>query len=277
MTTRTWSGSKRNCKRLFRRAGDRVGSLRPAWVAQVIAGRDYLAGGQLTEADVRAFVTLARFESAYYGLFKTNLRPLASYPGVMAFLARIHALRGAAETVDREHIKQGYCSLKTLNPLGIVPVGLALKTGANRAAQKQNHDTKCTARLATEQQIHQAGQARSPRSGKPSVSSLSTATSATWPGVNPLVSMRSSGYPGVLFMTGRQSQSTKQPSLFVAHGAPDLILSDVPARSFLEETGPRLAKTAQSEYDVIGLCASTHKEGLRPVIFARWAYSCFWP
>ena len=86
-------------------------------------GRAYLAGDRFTEADVRLFVTLVRFDAAYHGLFKCNLRRIADYPSLSAYQARILALPGIRETVSIDHIKRGYYSIKALNPTGIVPVG----------------------------------------------------------------------------------------------------------------------------------------------------------
>ncbi len=88
-------------------------------------GRDWLVGGQLTEADVRLFVTLIRFDAAYYGLFKTNLKRIADYPHLQAFTKRMLAVPGVAETVSITHIKAGYYSIKALNPNGIIPEGPA--------------------------------------------------------------------------------------------------------------------------------------------------------
>ena len=95
------------------------------FIEQQLEGHDYLVGDQLTEADVRAFVTLVRFDLAYYGLFKTNLKRLRDYPNIRAYLQRIYNLPGIAETVNPEHIKAGYYSIRALNPSGIVPVGPA--------------------------------------------------------------------------------------------------------------------------------------------------------
>jgi putative glutathione S-transferase len=86
-------------------------------------GRQWLHGARFTETDIRAFVTLARFDAAYHGLFKCNLRRVADYPALSAYLARVHRLPGVAETVSIDHIKRGYYSIKSLNPNGIVPVG----------------------------------------------------------------------------------------------------------------------------------------------------------
>jgi putative glutathione S-transferase len=84
---------------------------------------DYLFGPRFTEADVRLFVTLIRFDAAYHGLFKTNLRRIADYPRLSAYMKRVLRLPGVRETVNLDHIKAGYYSIKALNPSGIVPVG----------------------------------------------------------------------------------------------------------------------------------------------------------
>ena len=83
----------------------------------------FLFGDRFTETDIRLFVTLIRFDAAYHGLFKTNLRRIADYPRLQAYMERALRLPGVAETVDIDHIKAGYYSIKALNPSGIVPVG----------------------------------------------------------------------------------------------------------------------------------------------------------
>lgn len=83
----------------------------------------FLFGARFTEADIRLFVTLVRFDAAYHGLFKCNLRRLTDYPHLSAYLARVLDVPGVRATVNMDHIKRGYYSIKALNPLGIVPVG----------------------------------------------------------------------------------------------------------------------------------------------------------
>ena len=83
----------------------------------------YLLGEQLTEADIRLFVTLVRFDAAYYGLFKCNKKRIADYPQLTRFIEDIIAMPGISDTVNLEHIKNGYYSVKALNPKCIVPLG----------------------------------------------------------------------------------------------------------------------------------------------------------
>ncbi len=90
---------------------------------QLSDGRDYLFGNQLAETDIRTFVTLIRFDVAYYGVFKCNRNQVADMPNLYQYMKRIYALDGISNTVNIDHIKQGYYSIKTLNPTGIVPVG----------------------------------------------------------------------------------------------------------------------------------------------------------
>lgn len=86
-------------------------------------GRHFLFGERFTETDIRLFVTLVRFDAAYHGLFKCNLRRLADYPRLSAYTRRVLDLPGIRATVNIDHIKRGYYSIKALNPTGIVPVG----------------------------------------------------------------------------------------------------------------------------------------------------------
>ena len=84
----------------------------------------WLTGEVFTEADLRLFPTLARFDVAYHYAFKCNLRRLIDYPALWTYARRIHAMPGVAETVRFEIYKQGYFSPSELrNPLGIVPKG----------------------------------------------------------------------------------------------------------------------------------------------------------
>ncbi len=86
--------------------------------------KDWLVGDAFSEADLRLFPTLARFDVAYHYAFKCNIRRLIDYPSLWAYAKRIYAMPGVAETVRFDIYKQGYFSPSELrNPLGIVPAG----------------------------------------------------------------------------------------------------------------------------------------------------------
>ncbi|WP_127139452.1 glutathione S-transferase family protein [Streptococcus agalactiae] len=89
-----------------------------------LSDNHYLVGEQFTEADIRLFTTLVRFDTVYYGHFKCNLKALHDYPHFWHYTKRIYNLPGIAETVNFDHIKKHYYgSHKTINPTGIIPAG----------------------------------------------------------------------------------------------------------------------------------------------------------
>ncbi len=89
-----------------------------------LATNRYLCGARLTEADVRLFTTLVRFDAVYVGHFKCNVRRLVDYPHLSAYARDLFQHPGVAPTVDFDHIKGHYFgSHPTINPTGIVPVG----------------------------------------------------------------------------------------------------------------------------------------------------------
>ena len=84
----------------------------------------YLTGDALTEADIRLFPTLARFDAAYHSAFKCNLKRVIDYPNLWAYAREIYQMPGVAETVKFDIYNKGYHSPSELrNPLGIVPIG----------------------------------------------------------------------------------------------------------------------------------------------------------
>ena len=89
-----------------------------------LAGKRFLFGDRLTEADWRLFTTLVRFDAVYYGHFKCNLRRLVDTPNLWRYARELYRVPGVADTVRFDHIKQHYYgSHETLNPTGIVPKG----------------------------------------------------------------------------------------------------------------------------------------------------------
>lgn len=89
-----------------------------------LAEQRYLAGEWLTEADIRLFTTLIRFDAVYYGHFKCNVKRIEDYPNLSNYVREIYQWPGVAETVNMDHIKRHYYySHDTINPTRIVPAG----------------------------------------------------------------------------------------------------------------------------------------------------------
>jgi putative glutathione S-transferase len=99
------------------------------WEA-VLAGRRYLCGDVLTEADVFFFTTLLRFDAVYHGHFKCNLRRIVDYPSLWGYLRDVYQTPGVARTCRLDHIKQHYYrSHAHINPTRIVPRGPVIDFG----------------------------------------------------------------------------------------------------------------------------------------------------
>lgn len=91
---------------------------------ELLGRQRYLVGGRFTEADLRLFPTLVRFDTVYYSHFKCNLRRIADYHNLSSYTREIYQMAGIAETVDISRIKLGYYGgMRNLNPSGIVPLG----------------------------------------------------------------------------------------------------------------------------------------------------------
>ncbi|XP_022334690.2 glutathionyl-hydroquinone reductase YqjG-like [Crassostrea virginica] len=93
-------------------------------VESILSKRRYLVGTSLTEADIRLFVTLVRFDAVYEQHFKCNKRRILDYPNIWPYVREIYQTPGIAETVNMEHIKKHYMlSHRSINPYGIVSIG----------------------------------------------------------------------------------------------------------------------------------------------------------
>ena len=94
------------------------------WLEERLATRRYLVGEQLTEADVRLFTTLARFDAVYVGHFKCNLRRLVDFPHLWGYARDLYQRSEFGDTVNFDHIKRHYyLTHEQLNPSRIVPAG----------------------------------------------------------------------------------------------------------------------------------------------------------
>ena len=94
----------------------------------ILAQQPYLCGDQLTLADWCLFPTLFRFDLAYHGLFKCNLKRLQDYPHLWAYCRSLYQYPRVSQVCNIDHVKQiYYAGLKELNPSGIVPKGPSIE------------------------------------------------------------------------------------------------------------------------------------------------------
>ncbi|ARF58220.1 glutathione S-transferase family protein [Streptomyces gilvosporeus] len=93
-------------------------------LSERLADRRYLVGDSITEADIRLFTTLVRFDAVYHGHFKCNRNKLAEAPVLWSYARDLYQTPGFGDTVDFQHIKQHYYRVHSgINPTGIVPLG----------------------------------------------------------------------------------------------------------------------------------------------------------
>ncbi|MFE9390654.1 glutathione S-transferase family protein [Streptomyces sp. NPDC006784] len=93
-------------------------------VAERLRDQRYLVGDTLTEADIRLFTTLVRFDAVYHGHFKCNRNKLEQDPVLWAYVRDLYQTPGFGDTVDFDHIKRHYYVVHTgINPTSIVPAG----------------------------------------------------------------------------------------------------------------------------------------------------------
>ncbi len=94
------------------------------WLSERLSGQRYLVGDTITEADVRLFPTLVRFDAVYHGHFKCNRQKLAEMPVLWAYTRDLFQTPGFGDTIDFAQIKEHYYVVhRTVNPAGIVPLG----------------------------------------------------------------------------------------------------------------------------------------------------------
>ena len=114
-----FAGSQEAYDRAYDRLFTRLDAL-----SERLAGRRYLVGDTITEADVRLFTTLARFDAVYHGHFKCNRSKLTELPVLWAYARDLFQTPGFGDTTDFDHIKRHYYEVhREVNPSGIVPKG----------------------------------------------------------------------------------------------------------------------------------------------------------
>lgn len=114
-----FAASQEAYEEAFRALFDRLDRL-----SERLEHRRYLVGDQITEADVRLFTTLVRFDAAYHGHFKCNRHKLTEMPVLWAYARDLFQTPGFGDTVDFDHIKRHYYAThEQINPSRIVPLG----------------------------------------------------------------------------------------------------------------------------------------------------------
>jgi glutathionyl-hydroquinone reductase len=114
-----FAASQRAYDEAYRRLFDRLD-----WLTDRLRSRRYLVGDTITEADVRLFTTLARFDAVYHGHFKCNRSKLTEMPVLWAYARDLFQTPGFGDTIDFAQIKEHYYVVhRSINPTGIIPLG----------------------------------------------------------------------------------------------------------------------------------------------------------
>jgi putative glutathione S-transferase len=94
------------------------------WLSDRLERQRFLVGDTITEADIRLFTTLVRFDAVYHGHFKCNRNKLSEMPVLWAYARDLYQTPGFGDTIDFDHIKRHYYEVhRDINPTGIVPSG----------------------------------------------------------------------------------------------------------------------------------------------------------
>jgi glutathionyl-hydroquinone reductase len=114
-----FAGSQESYDRAFHQLFARLD-----WLTERLSSQRFLVGDTITEADVRLFTTLARFDAVYHGHFKCNREKLSEMPVLWAYARDLFQTPGFGDTTDFVQIKQHYYMVhRDINPTGIVPAG----------------------------------------------------------------------------------------------------------------------------------------------------------
>jgi glutathionyl-hydroquinone reductase len=117
-----FAGKQASYERAYEQLFDRLD-----WLEERLTDQRYLVGDTITEADVRLFTTLVRFDPVYHGHFKCNRNKLIELPALWAYARDLFQTPGFGDTIDFDHIKSHYYEVHLdINPTGIVPAGPVL-------------------------------------------------------------------------------------------------------------------------------------------------------
>lgn len=94
------------------------------WLEARLGESRYLMGDAITEADVRLFTTLARFDPVYHGHFKCNRQKLTELPNLWGYARDLYQQPAFGQNTDFDQIKAHYYVVhRDINPSQIVPKG----------------------------------------------------------------------------------------------------------------------------------------------------------
>ena len=114
-----FAGSQKSYERAYQRLFEAMD-----WLEERLSTQRFLVGDTITEADVRLFTTLARFDPVYHGHFKCNRQKLIEFPALWGYARDLFQTPGFGDTIDFDHIKQHYYVVhEDINPTQIVPAG----------------------------------------------------------------------------------------------------------------------------------------------------------
>ncbi|HEY7071751.1 MAG TPA: glutathione S-transferase C-terminal domain-containing protein [Acidimicrobiales bacterium] len=114
-----FTGSQQKYESSYRQLFDALDRL-----SDRLARQRYLVGDTITEADIRLFTTLARFDAVYHSHFKCNRSKLSEMPVLWAYSRDLFQTPGFGDTVDFDHVKRHYYEVhRDINPTGVVPLG----------------------------------------------------------------------------------------------------------------------------------------------------------
>ncbi|KAF7112313.1 hypothetical protein RHSIM_RhsimUnG0242200 [Rhododendron simsii] len=104
---------------------------------EILGKQRYLCGNTVSEADIRLFVTLIRFDEVYAVYFKCNKKLLREFPNLFNYTKDIFQIPGMSSSVNMEHIKRHYYgSHPSINPFGIIPLGPDINFSAPHDREK---------------------------------------------------------------------------------------------------------------------------------------------
>ncbi|KAH0453110.1 hypothetical protein IEQ34_017434 [Dendrobium chrysotoxum] len=106
---------------------------------EILSKQRYICANELTEADIRLFVTLIRFDEVYAVHFKCNKKQIREYPNLFNYTKDIYQIPGISHSVNFEHIRKGYYGMLSLNPFGVIPIGPNIDYSAPHDRERFNY------------------------------------------------------------------------------------------------------------------------------------------